>query len=188
MKESITWVGLDAHKKVHEVAVLVGEEETPERYSVNNDERTIRRFVKKVVKRSEGEVRVCYEAGVCGFALQRLMASCGVECVVIAPSLVPVKPGERIKTDPRDALKLAEMYRAGLLTEIEPPTVEQESVREVCRCREAAKKDLGRAHHRLLKLLLRWGVYYKVGKHWTKGHMEWLKNVKLENPLGLHGS
>jgi len=183
MEDSITWVGVDAHKKEHRVAVRVVGSDDIEEWTIGNESREIERIFKRLVKRNSGEVRVCYEAGVCGFALQRKIESCGAKCSVIAPSLVPVRPGVRVKTDRRDARKLLELFQAGLLTEIEPPNEQDESLRDLCRCREAVQKDLGRMRHRLLKFLSRRGIYYKHGRNWTKGHMSWLAGVKFENYL-----
>jgi transposase len=163
MGKGITWVGLEAHKKAINVAVLVGHERQPQEWNVEHKPAAIRRLVKKVVRDAEGgEVRCCYEAGRGGYALQRQIEAAGpVICEVIAPALIPRKPGERIKTDRRDARKLAELLRAGLLTEVRAPTPEQEAVRDLCRAREDAKEDLLRCRHRLGKMLLRrgdWGT------------------------------
>ncbi len=106
-----------------------------------------------------------------------------IGCVVVAPSLIPRKPGERVKTDRRDARKLAELLEVGMLTEVHPPTEEQESVRDLCRCREAAKADLHRAQHRLSKLLLRRGYQYVQGKAWTQRHRAWLRSLKFDDPI-----
>jgi transposase len=180
MQESITWVGLDAHKKEHHVAMRpCGQEEVLE-WTIKNEGRAIRRMVRKIVKHSEGDARVCYEAGPCGFALQRQIEACGVKCVVVAPSLIPVKPGERVKTDRRDARKLLELFEAGLLTTVCVPNEEEESVRDLCRCREAAKKDLVRMRHRLGKFLLRRGFCYRDGRQWTKRHLTWIRTLKFD--------
>jgi transposase len=105
-----------------------------------------------------------------------------VICEVIAPALIPRKPGERIKTDRRDARKLAELLRAGLLTEVQAPTPEQEAGRDLCRAREDAKEDLLRCRHRLGKLLLRRGLVYSGGKQaWTHAHRKWLRSVKFDH-------
>src|SRR6266516_5386258 len=112
---------------------------------------------------TEGEVVFCYEAGPCGYALQRQIEAMGVRCVVVAPSLIPVKPGQRIKTDRRDARKLVELFKAGLLTQVRPPTVEEEAVRDLVRCREDVLEDLARCRHRLGKLLLRRGYLFGPG-------------------------
>lgn len=127
-------------------------------------------------------MRSCYEAGPCGYALKRSIESLGpVVCEVIAPSLIPKKPGEKIKTDRRDAKKLAELLRANLLTEVQPPTPEEEALRDLCRCREDAKEDLMRSRHRLSKLVLRRGFTYTKGKKaWTQAHLKWLKSLNWE--------
>jgi transposase len=184
MSKTITWVGLDAHKKAINVAVLVGHQAQPQEWVVENKPAAIRRLVKKLVREADGaEVRCCYEAGPCGYALQRQIETEGpVICEVIAPALIPRKPGERIKTDRRDARKLGEMLRAGLLTEVQAPTLEQEAVRDLCRAREDAKQDLLRCRHRLSKLLLRRGLAYSGTKRaWTQAHWQWLRSLKFEH-------
>ena len=120
----------------------------------------------------------CYEAGPTGFALQRQLQAKSVDCRVIAPSLIPRKPGERVKTDRRDARKLAELLRAGLLTEVHQPTEAQEAVRDLSRAREDAVADRTRAQHRLSKFLLRRGIRY--GKTaWTQEHRRWLRTISF---------
>jgi transposase len=121
-------------------------------------------------------VRTFYEAGPCGYALQRQLTTTQVRCDVIAPALIPRKPGERIKTNRRDARKLAELGRAGLLTVVRPPTVEEEAVRDLCRARDDAREDLHRCRHRLGKLLLRRGLHY-AGRNWTRGHRQWIDSL-----------
>jgi transposase len=180
MEGSITWVGIDAHKKTLAVAVL-GAHAKPEEFTVENDERSIRKLAKRLT-RNGNEVRCCYEAGPCGYALQRRLEAAGVVCEVIAPSLIPRKPGDRIKTDKRDALKLAELQRAGVLTTVSPPTEEQEAVRDLCRCREAARADLHRCRHRLLKMLVRRGLVFKeTSRMWSKTHRHWIDSLTFEN-------
>ena len=114
MKDSITYVALDAHKKEHKVAMLPPGSDVIEEWVVKNQPREIKRMVKRIRRRVSGLIIFCYEAGVCGFALQRQIASAAekVQCRVIAPSLVPVKPGDRIKADRRDARKLVQLLRA----------------------------------------------------------------------------
>lgn len=183
MGEGITHVGLDAHKKALQVAMLLAGRQDPVEWSVVNEGGAIRRMVKKILREAGGQVRACYEAGPCGYALQRTLKKLGVDCVVIAPSLIPVKPGDRIKTDKRDARKLAELFRAGLLTEVHPPTEGEESVRDLCRCREDAKEDLLRARHRLSKMLLRRAILWEDGKkNWTQSHRQWLRTLKFDHP------
>jgi len=184
MTKNITWVGLDAHKKAINVAMLVGHDTKAQEWVVENKPAAVRRLVKKLVREADaGEVRCCYEAGPCGYALQRQMEAAGpVICEVIAPALIPRKPGERIKTDRRDARKLGELLRAGLLTEVQAPTPEQEAVRDLCRAREDAKEDLLRCRHRLGKMLLRRGLVYSGGKKaWTQAHRKWVRSVKFDH-------
>jgi transposase len=186
MERSITWVGLDAHKKSISVAMLLPGRQVAEQWSIEHDEASIRRLVRKLEKEAGGsEIRCCYEAGPCGYALQRTLERTGkLVCEVVAPSLIPVKPGERIKTDSRDARKLAEMLRAGLLTQVHPPTEEEEALRDLCRCRADARADLQRARHRLGKMLLRRGIVYReTSRPWTNKHMEWLKTLRFENTI-----
>ena len=125
--------------------------------------------------------RRCYEAGPGGFALQRQLEAEGIECRVIAPALIPRRPGDRVKTDRRDARKLAELLRADLLTAVHPPTIDQEAVRDLCRAREDAVTDRTRARHRLAKLLLRRGIAYD-GRNWTLRHRRWLLTLRFEHP------
>jgi transposase len=133
-------------------------------------------LVRKLERDAPGPVQMCYEAGPCGYALQRQVTTPRVSCQVIAPALIPRKPGERIKTNRRDARKLAELLRAGLLTEVRPPTPEEEAVRDLCRARDDAREDLQRARHRLGKLLLRRGLHYS-GRNWTRAHRQWMNSL-----------
>ena len=145
MKESITFIALDTHKKEHQVAMLLAGETQVRQWRVLNQAQEIRRMVKKIQKQASGAVKCCYEAGPCGFELQRKLTALGVECVVIAPSLIPRKPGERIKTDRRDAAKLLQYHRAGMLTEVHAPSPKEEAIRDLCRCRESVKEDQKRS-------------------------------------------
>lgn len=186
MEGFITWVGIDAHKKTLAVAAFQGDGREPEEFTIDNDERAIRKLVRRLERDSNGqEIRVCYEAGTCGYALQRrLEASGGVVCEVVAPSLIPRKPGERIKTDRRDARKLAELYRAGVLTTMSPPSLEQEAIRDLCRCREDVRADLGRCRHRLVKMLVRRGyVFNTTSRLWSEAHRSWLKSLVFDNDV-----
>lgn len=183
MRKSTTVVALDAHKKFLQVAMLIGRAKEFIEWTVANEPAAIRRMVRKILRLAKGRVRICYEAGPCGYALKREIEKLGVECVVIAPSLIPRKPGDRIKTDRRDARKLAELFRAGLLTEVAPPTEGEESLRDLCRCREDANGDYHRAQHRLNKMLLRRGIIWQGGKSsWTKKHWEWLRSLTFDHP------
>jgi transposase len=182
MQQPITFVGMDAHKVAIKLAVLVAGETKPVEWSLANEKAAVRRVVRKVQRLAGGrEVRFCYEAGPCGYALQRWIQGAGANCVVVAPSLIPRKPGDRIKTDRRDARKLAELFRAGLLTEVHAPTVADEAVRDLCRAREDAHQDLVRCRHRVSKMLLRRGwIWNGSMKAWGQGHRLWLRSLRFE--------
>ncbi len=176
MKQVTTYVGIDAHKKDLFVAMLSGTTTTPVTWQVANEPRAVRRMVRKLEREAPGPVHAFYEAGPCGYALQRQMATDRIACDVIAPALMPRKPGERVKTDRRDARKLAELGRAGLLTVVQPPTPADEAVRDLARARDDARQDLQRCRHRLGKLLLRRGLHY-AGKNWTQAHRRWVDSL-----------
>ena len=182
MTDVTTHVGIDAHKKDLFIAMLVGEGQTPVTWTVPNEPNAVKRLVRKLERDAPGPVRMCYEAGPCGYALQRQVTTPRVTCQVIAPALIPRKPGDRIKTNRRDARKLAELFRAGLLTEVRPPTPEDEAVRDLCRARDDAREDLQRSRHRLGKLLLRRGLHYSAGRNWTKGHRRWIDSLAWAQP------
>jgi transposase len=185
MSDAITWVGLDAHKKSISVAVLVPGKKDLQEWQTENEPRAVRRLARQLVREGKGEVRCCYEAGPCGYALKRQLEAAAPElvCEVIAPSLIPVKPGDHIKTDRRDARKLAMMLRAGLLTEVHPPTEEEEAVRDLCRCREDIREDLLRSRHRLSKFLLRRAIGSPVRGTWTQAHYAWLRGLRFERAV-----
>jgi transposase len=179
MRKRTTYVGIDSAKKHNDVAMLLPDKQEPLAFRATNDKRGTNRLIRRLKKEAPGEVVACYEAGPCGYELQRKLEAAGIRCLVVAPSLVPVKPGDRIKTNRRDAKKLARYLRSGELTEVHPPTEEEEAVRDLCRCREAARDDQTRARHRMSKLLLRKGVHYP-GRAWTKKHGVWLRGLKFE--------
>ena len=176
MKNVTTYVGIDAHKKDLFMAMLVGDQTTPVAWKTPNEPGAIRRLLKKLEREAPGPVRVFYEAGPCGYALQRRLTTQRVSCDVVAPALIPRKPGERVKTNRRDARKLTELGRAGLLTTVRPPTPEEEAVRDLARARDDAREDLQRCHHRLGKLLLRRGLHFS-GRNWTRAHREWIARL-----------
>jgi transposase len=182
VKQVTTYVGVDAHKKDLFIAMLVGDGSTPVTWTVPNEPNAVKRLVRKLERAAAGPVRMCYEAGPCGYALQRQVTTPRVSCQVIAPALIPRKPGDRIKTNRRDARKLAELFRAGLLTEVRPPTPEDEAVRDLCRARDDAREDLQRSRHRLGKLLLRRGLHYSGGRNWTQGHRRWIASLAWAQP------
>jgi transposase len=177
MKQVTTYVGIDAHKKDLFVAMLIGTQPTPVTWQLANEPQAVRRLVRKLEREAPGAVRVCYEAGACGYALQRQLTTSRVSCDVVAPALIPRKPGERVKTNRRDARKLVELGRAGLLTAVPPPTPEDEAVRDLARARDDAREDLQRCRHRLGKLLLRRGLHY-AGHNWTRAHRQWIDSLE----------
>jgi len=181
MTMGITYVGMDAHKETINLALLAPGSTKPLEWKTTTEPQAVRRLVRKIKKSAPSEVVACYEAGPCGFALQRQLEGLGVRCIVIAPALIPKRAGDRVKTDKRDARKLAELLRAGLLTEVRSPTPEQEAVRDLCRAREDAKEDRLRARHRLVKMLTRRGLVYRDGKAWTKAFRAWLSKLHFEH-------
>lgn len=181
MKEPITVVGMDTSKSRIQPALLLPHEQRATVWEIANEPSAVRRLVKKVQREAAGEAVFVYEAGPCGYALQRQIEQLGSRCVVVAPSLVPKRPGERIKTNRRDARNLAEMYRAGMLVEVRLPSPEQEAVRDLCRAREDVLEDRARCRHRLAKMLLRRGYAYTAGRHWTQAHRRWLNGLAFEH-------
>jgi transposase len=170
----IKFVGLDVHAETIAIAVAEQEGEVRSLGIIPNREDSVRKLVRKVGPVEE--LRFCYEAGPTGYVLYWQLARMGAKCEVVAPTLVPVKAGDRVKTDRRDALKLARNYRAGELTAVWVPDAAHEALRDVVRAREAAKKDQLRARHRLSKFLLRHGRRPAVGvKLWTMKYLEWVK-------------
>lgn len=176
MSEASTFVGLDVHKNTISVALLSPGQPVLE-WSLANETAAVCRLIRKLEREAEGTLKCCYEAGPTGFVLQRQLTRAGIDCRVVAPSLIPVKPGDRIKTDRRDARKLAELLKAGLLTEVKPPTEDEEAVRDLTRSRDDAQGDLTRARNRLSKFLLRRGCVYVVGRKptWSQKYRAWLR-------------
>ncbi len=151
----VRFIGLDVHAETIAVAVADQGEEVRSLGIIPNREDSIRRLIKKFGPAEQ--LRVCYEAGPTGYVVYWQLTELGVKCEVVAPTLVPVKAGDRVKTDRRDAEKLARSYRAGDLTPVWVPDAAHEALRDLVRAREAAKKDQLRARHRLGKFLLRHG-------------------------------
>ena len=144
--------------------------------TIPNRAESIRKLVKK--EGPADRLRVCYEAGPTGYVLYWQLTALGVPCTVVAPTLVPVKAGDRVKTDRRDALKLARCHRAGDLTAVWVPDAAHEALRDLVRARESAKKDQLRARQRLGKFLLRHGHHRPAGMNaWTQRHLAWVKTV-----------
>ena len=182
MKNATRFVGLDVHADTIAVAVAEAGRDGEVRNLgiVGNEPGAIRRLVEKLGNKKY--VRVCYEAGPTGFALYWQLVELGISCEVIAPTLVPRKAGERIKTDRRDAIKLARCYRAGELTPVWVPDKAHEALRDLVRAREAAKQDQLRARQRLSKFLLRSGRKPPQEKStWTQKYLEWIRAQQFEH-------
>src|SRR5256885_8623826 len=158
-------LGLDVSKNKIAVGILRPDEASPDTEMIFNDEASVRRLIGRFPDRSR--LRVCYEAGPTGFGLYRLLRSMGVCCEVVAPSLIPRSPGDRVKTDKRDARRLARLHRGRELVAIAVPTPQQEAVRDLCRARAALVRDRSRARQRLDKFLLRHDLVYRAGSAWT---------------------
>ncbi len=174
------FVGLDVHAETIAVAVAEKDGEVRSLGTIPNREQSIRKLVTKLG--GFGTWRACYEAGPTGYTLYWQLTKLGVECLVIAPTLVPVKAGDRVKTDRRDAERLAKSFRAGDLTPVWVPDAAHEALRDLVRAREAAKKDQLRARHRLAKFLLRHGRRpAERMTAWTQRHLDWIRReVKFE--------
>jgi len=173
---NVRFIGLDVHAETIAVAAAEPAGEVRSLGVIPNRIESIRKLVKKLgpVK----HLRVCYEAGPTGYVVYWQLTGLGVTCEVVAPTLVPVKAGDRVKTDRRDALKLARSYRAGDLTPVWVPDAAHEALRDLVRAREAAKKDQLRARHRLGKFLLRHGRRPPTTmKAWTQAHVAWVKSA-----------
>ncbi len=180
------WIGIDDHADKWTIAQFRGGQREPEReWELTPGESGYRKLI-GWLKEMKGPVRIVYEAGPCGYEMQRRLQRSGFDCAVAAPSLTPRKAGDRVKTNQRDARKLAHLLRAGELTLITVPSPRQESIRDLVRAREAANKDLLRARHQLSKLLLRYGHRYGEGKAWTGRFWAWVKGIELSEPCSQH--
>jgi len=179
----IRFVGLDVHADTIAVAVAELDGEVRSLGTIPNRLESVRKLVAKLGPAKQ--LRACYEAGPCGYVLYWQLTSLGVACQVVAPTLVPVKAGDRVKTDRRDAAKLARCYRAGDLTAVWVPDADHEALRDLVRAREDARQDQHRARHRLSKFLLRRGQRppQDVKKGWTLKYMTWIKEqVHFDQP------
>ena len=180
---SSVYVGLDVHKETIAVGVARSGRGKPEYFGeIRNSVAAVRKLLRRLSP--DGEVlQICYEAGPCGYGLYRQIKSLGHDCEVVAPSLIPRKAGERMKTDRRDGLKLAHEHRAGGLTAVWVPGEEQEAVRDLTRAREDMKAIETKARQRLGAFLLRHGRVFEGKSRWTQAHFRWLETVKFDQPL-----
>lgn len=177
MDQSSTVVGLDVHKPSIVAAVLrVEAARIRERMTILNQPAAVEGLVQRVGSPTTVFV---YEAGPCGYELHRQLTALGQRAVVVAPALIPIRPGDRVKTDRRDAEKLARLYRAGELTAIRVPSREEEAARDLVRLREDILEDRLRTRHRLGKFLLRQGRVYRETKAWGVAHRKWLQTQRF---------
>jgi len=178
MKENKVYLGMDVHKRSIVLAAYVNEEQVLRfKKTIIHDKGVVKKEFKKIS--AFGKIVCCYEAGFSGYDLCRFINSLGYDCKVIASSLIPQKAGDKVKTDKKDAKKLASLLRANLLTEVTVLSVEDERDRSLVRLRGQIKKDSTRAKHRILKFLALRGLSYK-GNNWSLAHRQYLRTLKLE--------
>src|SRR6201993_1896817 len=183
MAKPITYVGLDVHKDTIAVALAKAglRGEVREYGKIPNTPAALKALTVKLAP-ARRELRFCYEAGPCGYGIQRQLVGMGHDCAVVAPSLIPRKPGERIKTDRRDAINLAKQHRAGELTPVWVPDQAHEAIRDLVRARQAAVRTLRQARQQLSGFLLRHGRHY-YRPAWTLLHRRWLASLKFDQPV-----
>jgi transposase len=180
----IHWIGIDDHADKWTIAHFEGHgEKATKEWELIPDEGGYRKLI-AYAKSLKDEVRIVYEAGPCGYELYRRLTKARLQCQVAAPSLTPRKPGERVKTNRRDAAKLAGYLRSNNLTFIVVPDQGRESLRDLVRARHAVQKDLVSIRHQITKFLLRYGHRFRDGKAWTARFWSWLGKIKLEGEYG----
>lgn len=182
MQDSM-FIGLDVHKATISVAVADGERGGEVRHwgKISNRADHVRRLVERLAT-SGKRLHFCYEAGPCGYGPHRQLSELGHDCTVVAPSLIPVKAGDRVKTDRRDAVMLAKLHRAGELTPVWVPDTAHEAMRDLVRGRATAMRVLGKARQHLQGFLLRHGRIYPGKKGWTVAYRRWLTTVRFDHP------
>jgi len=185
MKKEL-YLGLDVHQEwiLTAVAEPGRRGEVRDSGAISCDLQAVEKWVGRLRKAHGKEVvlRACYEAGPCGFGIARRLKQLGVKCEVVAPSMTPTRAGDRVKTDKRDARKLARLLRAGELTPIYIPEPTDEAMRDLCRARTDAVDDRRRSRHRLKGFLLRHGYRYQGKSAWTEAHMRYLRELVLPHP------
>jgi transposase len=180
---SEAYVAFDTSKTKHAVAIADGGRRDEVRFlgDVASSPARVERLTRKLAERYD-KLHFCYEAGPTGYGLYRHIRELGHDCTVVAPALIPKKPGERIKTNRRDAVSLARLLRAGELTAVWVPDALHEAVRDLVRAREAAAQDLRRKRQQLLSFLLRHGRIFDGRQHWTLAHRRWLAGQSFAHP------
>ncbi len=183
MIKSIRFIGMDVHKNT--ISIAIAEEgrngEIRHYGKINNNITALNKTIRKLLS-DNCELSFVYEAGPCGYGIYRYLTSNGFSCEVVAPSLIPKKSGDRIKNDRRDAEMLARLYRAGELTPVYVPALEDEAMRDLSRAREDAKHCQRKAKQRLNAFLLRHGRVYSGQSKWTQAHFRWISDIKMAHP------
>jgi transposase len=179
--KSIAYVAFDVHKESIVAAIMPEKGDQPicER-RLRSDPNQLKKFALKWAQ--VYDIRCCYEASSCGYTVYRWLDAIEIPCEVIAPSLIPQRRGDRVKTDRRDALKLARLYRAGELTPVYIPTEKDESVRSLLRCRDTINKEVQQSRHYVLKFLSARGFKYEGKSNWTQKHWQYLRGLNFEGP------
>jgi transposase len=184
MKKFTTlFIGLDVHKDSISVAHVPDDRRAEVTYvgRIGTRQADIDRLIRRLQEKADRLI-VAYEAGPCGYVLYRHLTGRGITCLVVAPSLIPKKPGDRVKTDRRDAVQLARLLRSGDLDSVYVPSVEDEALRDLCRAREAAVVTLKAAKFRLKSFLLRLGLHYTGRANWNDAHLRYLAKVVCPTP------
>lgn len=180
MSSSILYLGMDVHKESITIAVLPAGASAPTRMErLSSDLVKLKKFMDRLA--ATAEIRACYEASGAGYVLQRAMKEWGYSCEVIAPSLIPTKPGHQRKHDKHDAAQLARMYRAGELTPVRIPSEAEERVRDVVRCRATFQREILKSRHYILKFLARRGFVFRGSTNWSRKHFDWLRHLASSN-------
>jgi transposase len=182
MDQDTTYVAVDTSKETLAVAIAKGGRRREVRFfgTIASGPETVRKLVEKLARQHQ-RLAFCYEAGPTGYGLYRQIRAMGHDCQVVAPSMVPVRPGGHIKTDRRDAATLAALFRAGELTAIWVPDAAHEAMRDLVRARHGAMEGVRRARQQLLSFLLRHGRIYPTRHHWTRAHRRWLAEQRFDH-------
>jgi transposase len=180
---TMTYVAMDTHKNAISVAIAESGRRGEVRFigEIPSRPEAVAKMVDRLTAK-HGKLAFCYEAGPCGYGLYRQITLLGHECVVVAPSLVPMRPGEHVKTDRRDAVTQASLFRSGELTPVWVPDDAHEAMRDLSRARQTAMEALRRARQQVLSFLLRHGRVYSGGGHWTRKHRFWLSAQRFDHP------
>jgi len=183
MKDSITFVGLDVHKDTIDIAIAEsgGNKEVRHYGKIDGDLSALDKAVRKLQSKGS-KLHFAYEAGPCGYDIYRHLIKQGFTCIVVAPSLIPKKSGDRVKTDRRDAMGLARLYRSGDLTAVYVPREDDEAMRDLSRSREDAVNASRTARLRLCAMLLRLGYRYNAKTMWNAAHFNWMSTIKMPHP------